>query len=132
MPDDSTTIADLRRLLADFVAEREWGRYHDAKNLSASIAIEAAELMEHFQWVRNDELGELLADEARRGAIRDELADVMCYVLALANALNLDLSDAVALKMGKNSDKYPVEVFRGRYFKPSQSAAPQTGTNHSE
>ena len=118
MADDTTTIARLRRLLADFVAEREWEKYHDPKNLSMAIAIETAELMEHFQWVRNDELPELLADEQRRGEIVEEVADITCFLLSLANALELDLSSAVEQKLLKNAAKYPANVFRGRYSKP--------------
>lgn len=118
MADDTTTIARLRRLLADFVAEREWEKYHDPKNLSMAIAIETAELMEHFQWVRNDELPELLADEQRRGEIVEEVADITCYLLSLANALELDLSSAVEQKLLKNAVKYPADVFRGRYSRP--------------
>ncbi len=118
MADDTTTIAQLRGLLADFVAEREWEKYHDPKNLSMAIAIETAELMEHFQWVRNDELPELLADEQRRGEIVEEVADITCYLLSLANALELDLSSAVEQKLLKNAVKYPADVFRGRYSRP--------------
>ncbi len=119
MTDDSTPLAELRKIVAEFVAARQWERYHDAKNLSMSIAIEAAELMEHFQWVRNEELPALLADEPRRAAVTEEVADVFCYVLALANALQLDLSAALAAKLVKNAEKYPVERFRGHYYKPT-------------
>ncbi|MBN2447309.1 MAG: nucleotide pyrophosphohydrolase [Phycisphaerae bacterium] len=119
MPDDKTTVAELRRLLADFVAEREWAIYHDPKNLSMSIAIEAAELMEHFQWVKNAELPALLQDAGRRADVVDELADVTCYVLALANVLDVDLAEAVRAKMKRNAAKYPAEQFRGRYYKPA-------------
>lgn len=118
MADETTTIAKLRRLLADFVAEREWEKYHDPKNLSMAIAIETAELMEHFQWVRNEELPELLADEQRRREIADEVADITCFLLSLANALELDLSSAVEQKLLKNAAKYPADVFRGRYCRP--------------
>jgi dCTP diphosphatase len=118
MTDDSTPVADLRKIVAHFVAERQWERYHDAKNLAMSIAIEAGELMEHFQWVRSDELPALLANEERRAAIVDEVADVACYILALANALQIDISSALTAKIAKNALKYPVEQFRGRYFKP--------------
>jgi len=119
MSDDATTVGELRRLVADFVVQRQWQCYHDPKNLAMSVAIEAAELMEHFQWVRNEELGELLERAEARAAIRDEVADVLCYVLALANVLALDLSSALADKMRRNAAKYPVEQFRGRYFKPA-------------
>ena len=121
MPDATTTLADLRRQLAEFVAAREWQRYHDAKNLAMAIAIEAAELMEHFQWTRSDELAELLADPVRRAAVADEVADITCFVLGMANALGLDLSDAVVAKMRKNEAKYPVAEFRGRYYKPGRA-----------
>jgi len=122
MNDEITTIAELRRLLADFVAQRAWEKYHDPKNLSMSIAIEAAELMEHFQWARSDELMDILSDPQRRAAITDEVADVACYLLGLANALQLDLTSAVEMKIAKNARKYPAEQFRGRYFKPEMPA----------
>jgi len=120
MADGSTTVADLRRWMAEFVSEREWEVYHDPKNLAMSIAIETAELMEHFQWVRNDELPALLTDERRREEIGEEIADITCFVLALANVLDLDLSATVKKKIAKNAVKYPVETFRGRYFKPGR------------
>jgi dCTP diphosphatase len=120
MADDTTTVGELRRLLAGFVSEREWEKYHDPKNLSMAIAIETAELMEHFQWVRNEELPDLLADGKRRAEIAEEVADITCFVLALSNALELDLSSAVRRKLTKNAAKYPAETFRGRYFKPER------------
>ena len=126
MTDETTTVSQLRRLVAGFVAERQWQRYHDPKNLSMAIAIETAELMEHFQWVRNDELPTLLRDERHREKIGEEIADIFCFVLALANALELDLSAAVERKVAKNVAKYPTRTFRGRYFKPGTESAGQT------
>lgn len=120
MPDTSTTVAKLRDAVRRFVADREWQKFHDAKNLSMSLAIETAELMEHFQWVRSEELAAALADEKRRAEIRDEVADIACYLLALANALELDLSDAVTDKLEKNAVKYPADKFRGWYEKPAR------------
>jgi NTP pyrophosphatase (non-canonical NTP hydrolase) len=118
MPDASTSIADLRQIVTQFVAERQWQIYHDPKNLSMAIAIEAAELMEHFQWVRSDEIDAQLRDPKIRAEITDELADITCFVLAMTNALGIELSDAVRQKMVKNAAKYPPETFRGQYFKP--------------
>ncbi len=118
--DDRTTVAALRRLVAAFVGEREWGCYHDAKNLSMSIAIESAELMEHFQWVRSEEVAAVLASEKQRAEIRDEVADIACYLLALANVAEIDLATAVREKMVKNAAKYPAAEFRGRYWKPGE------------
>ncbi|MGE0479132.1 MAG: nucleotide pyrophosphohydrolase [Phycisphaerae bacterium] len=118
MSDEHTTIAEARRWLAEFVAARDWQSYHDPKNLAMSIAIEAAELMEHFQWLRSDELAEHARDPAQRQLIVDELADVLCYCLALANTLDVDVAASVREKLAKNAAKYPVERFRGRYHKP--------------
>ena len=120
MPDSQTTVADLRALVTAFVAERQWQVYHDPKNLSMAIAIEAAELMEHFQWVRSDDLTEALQDPKLMSEIRDELADITCFVLGFTNALGIDLSDAVRQKMAKNIAKYPADQFKGKYFRPKQ------------
>lgn len=122
MNDSATTVRELRELVARFVAEREWQRYHDPKNLSMALAIEAGELMEHFQWARSDELAPLVADPGLRAAIRDELADVMCFALALANVLDLDLAAAIETKMASNVAKYPAAEYRGRYTKPPPRA----------
>lgn len=121
MRDDQTTLAELRKLVAEFVAERDWQSYHDAKNLSMAIAIEAAELMEHFQWIRSEEVDEHLNAANVSSEIRDELADIVCFVLGLANRLKIDLAEAVEQKMTKNRLKYPPERFRGRYFKPGDT-----------
>jgi len=118
MLDAQTTVAELRARVAAFVAERHWQPYHDPKNLSMSIAIEAAELMEHFQWLRSDELASVLADPRQRGEIVDEVADILCYLLALANVAGIDLAAALDAKLAKNAAKYPVAQFRGRYYKP--------------
>lgn len=115
MNDSTTTVAALRELIANFVDARDWRQFHDAKNLSMSIAIEAAELMEHFQWVRNDALASIADDAGQRQAIREEIADVGCYLLALCNALNIDLASAMHDKIDKNGRKYPADEFRGRY-----------------
>lgn len=115
MTDAQTTVADLRRCVADFVAERDWRQFHAPKNLAMSMAIEAAELMEHFQWISEDQSRQLAADPRRLGEVADELADVVCYALAMANELGLDLSTAVRQKMVKNVQKYPANEFRGRY-----------------
>jgi NTP pyrophosphatase (non-canonical NTP hydrolase) len=120
--DDQTTVAQLRELLRVFVAEREWHRFHDPKNLAMSIAIEAGELMEHFQWVRSEALDDALRDPRRQAEIREELADVLAYVLALSNALDLDLADALRDKMRKNAAKYPAAEYRGWYEKPRDGA----------
>ncbi len=113
--DEHTSVRELRELVAAFVEERDWRQFHAPKNLAMSLAIEAAELMEHFQWLTVPHSRELREDFARRSAIAEELADVFSYLLAMANELEIDLSSAVRDKMLKNAKKYPVEEYRGRY-----------------
>ena len=115
MKDKSTTIRELRNLVAEFIRERDWEQFHDPKNLAMSIAIEAAELMEHFQWDRNEQIPAIIEDPGRRREIEEELADVVCYCLSLANNLEIDLSEAVERKVLKNAEKYPPGEYRGRH-----------------
>jgi NTP pyrophosphatase (non-canonical NTP hydrolase) len=115
MSDSTTTIADLKHLVADFVAQRDWRQFHAPKNLSMSLAIEAAELMEHFQWISPEESRQIAGDSDRLAAVGEELADVVCYALAMANELGLDLATTVHRKIAKNELKYPAEEYRGRY-----------------
>jgi len=120
--DSSTTLAELRELVGRFVAERDWRQFHSPKNLSMSLAIEAAELMEHFQWIDIAESRRVGCEPAKLLEIRDEIADVLCYLLALANELDLDLSQAVRDKMVKNAVKYPADRSRGRYDPPPRTS----------
>jgi NTP pyrophosphatase (non-canonical NTP hydrolase) len=115
MHDTDTTLADLKQRIAAFVAARDWQQFHAPKNLAMSLAIEAAELMEHFQWLTVEESRALAADPTRLAAVGEELADVLCYALAMGNALGLDLAATVAAKMEKNAAKYPADEYRGRY-----------------
>lgn len=115
MQDKTTTVSDLIQLVDEFVAARDWERFHDPKNLSASIAIEAAELMEHFQWLRTDELGAVRSDANAMQQIREELADIMAYALSFASTMKIDVSSALREKMDKNAAKYPAKKYRGRY-----------------
>ncbi|MBS0264046.1 MAG: nucleotide pyrophosphohydrolase [Planctomycetes bacterium] len=114
MADETMTVAQLRQAMQQFVDERDWRQFHTPKNLAMSLAIEAAEVMEHFQWLDPTEASEYTLDPARREAVADEIADVCCYLLSLVNALNLDLTDAVLAKLVKNARKYPADQFRGR------------------
>jgi len=113
--DSTTTVAELIKLVDDFVTERDWQPFHDAKNLSASIAIEAAELMEHFQWLRSDQLDSVGEDTQAMAEVREELADITAYLLSFANKMGIDVSSALEEKMRKNAVKYPADRFRGRF-----------------
>jgi len=115
MNDEATRVAELRTLVREFVDERNWRQFHTPKNISMALAIEAAELMEHFQWLEPGESRAVADEPEKLAAVAEELADVLCYALALANELNVDVARAMADKMVKNRRKYPVEEFRGRY-----------------
>jgi NTP pyrophosphatase (non-canonical NTP hydrolase) len=115
MPDTTTTLHELKEAMARFVRERDWEQFHSPKNLAMGLAVEAAELMEHFLWIDNEPSRRVADDPARRGEVADEMADVACYLLALSNTLGIDLSEAVRAKLAKNALKYPVEKCRGRY-----------------
>ena len=113
--DKPTTVSELIKLMDDFVAERAWEPFHDPKNLSASIAIEAAELMEHFQWLRSDELGSVKEDPAAMANVESEVADILAYLLSFASRMGIDLSSALEQKMKKNALKYPAHEYYGRF-----------------
>jgi NTP pyrophosphatase (non-canonical NTP hydrolase) len=115
MSDAQTTVARLRELVEDFVARRDWHQFHTPKNLAMSLAIEAAELMEHFQWLTPEQSRAVTGQPEKLAEVCDELADVLCYALAMANELGIDLSSAIQSKLVKNEQKYPAEEFRGRF-----------------
>ncbi|QEG33244.1 nucleotide pyrophosphohydrolase [Bythopirellula goksoeyrii] len=115
MDDTQTTLADLRELVRQFVDERDWQQFHSPKNLAMALAVEAAELMEHFQWVDLPESRKVTSDEEKLTAIGEELADVLSYTLALANSLGIDIATAHRRKMVLNAEKYPADEFRGRF-----------------
>jgi dCTP diphosphatase len=112
--DRDTTLADLRQRVADFVAARDWQQFHTPRNLSVAIAVEAAELMEHFQWLTREQALVAVEDEEKQAAVADELADVLIYGLSLANVLGVDVSTAVLDKLTRNERRFPVERWQGR------------------
>ena len=115
MSDSSTSVADLRKIVREFVDERDWEKFHAPKNISMAMAVEAAELMEHFQWISVEDSRAIGTDEAKLAAVGEELADVLCYALALANTLGIDVSETMRKKMEKNRAKYPIERYRGTF-----------------
>jgi NTP pyrophosphatase (non-canonical NTP hydrolase) len=115
MSDQQTTLHDLKQRMAEFVRERDWEQFHTPKNLAMSIAIEAAELMEHFQWLSTEQSQQLGAEALEE--IGEELADIVIYALSLSNFLGFDLADTVLRKMAKNERKYPADQVRGKAHK---------------
>ena len=113
--DASTSLAELKRIVAEFVAERDWKQFHSPKNLSMAMAIEVAELMEHFQWISMDASRAIPEASEKRQEIAEEMSDVLCYLLALANEMQIDMTSSLQRKMVKNRAKYPSDLFQGRY-----------------
>jgi dCTP diphosphatase len=116
--DAETTVAELRQLIADFVAERDWSQFHSPKNVSMALAIEAAELMEHFQWLTTEASRALANEPQKLTEVGEELADVIGYSFALANELGIDVASTMRAKMIKNVQKYPADKYHGRYERP--------------
>jgi NTP pyrophosphatase (non-canonical NTP hydrolase) len=105
------TLEELRHALRQFAAERDWDQFHSPKNLAMALAVEAAELLEHFQWLKEGTAAELPPEA--HGQVREELADVLLYLVRLADKLDLDLLEAARDKLELNARKYPAEQVRG-------------------
>ncbi len=109
------SLGELQDAVAAFVAERDWAQFHTPKNLAMGVAIEAAELMEHFLWTADGAAGAL--HPARREAIAQEIGDVLIYLVRLGQVLDIDLVAAATAKLAHNRVKYPVEKAKGRATK---------------
>jgi NTP pyrophosphatase (non-canonical NTP hydrolase) len=107
-------VREIQRRLADFAEKRNWGQFHSPKNLSMALAVEAAELLELFQWLTEEESREVAALEKEMALVREELADVLIYLLRLADVLEVDLARAVEDKIALNEERYPVSLSRDR------------------
>lgn len=114
LADRDCLVSTLKEEVNRFVAERDWEQFHSPKNLSMSIAIEAAELMEHFQWVTVPEARLLTRDPEKYDQVIQEVADIAIYILSLCHSLNIDLSEAIGKKLKLNRKKYPMEKYWGK------------------
>ena len=103
----------LTQKLRDFADERDWNQFHDPKNLSMALVVEAGELVEIFQWLTSEQATSIMGDPKKAGAVKEELADVYGYLLRLADILGVSLNEALESKIEVNTEKYPVEQARG-------------------
>jgi len=110
MPDQDR-LNTLRERLRGFVRERDWEQFHSPKNLAMAMIVEAAELVEHFQWMTEQESREL--SQEKRDEVSQEIADTFVYLLRMSDVLGIDLIDAAHAKMDINAKKYPAEKVRG-------------------
>ena len=115
MNDNQTKIDELKKIVKQFVDKRDWGQFHNPKNLSMSIAIESAELMELFQWLTKKESENAMISGELRDNAKDEIADIFIYLIAFCNQNNIDIKQAIDKKMAKNKKKYPARTFKGRF-----------------
>ncbi|MCH2175408.1 MAG: nucleotide pyrophosphohydrolase [Lentisphaeria bacterium] len=105
-------IIELRNQLRAFSEEREWEQFHTPKNLSMALSVEVSELVEHFQWLTEEESLRIM--DLKNTEICDELADIFLYLIRLSDILNVDLIEASKQKIIKNRDKYPANLVRGK------------------
>jgi dCTP diphosphatase len=108
---DSDALSALRTALRQFAADRDWDQYHSPKNLAIAVSVEAGELLELFQWLSDAGSHSLSPDHAAK--VREEMADVLLYLIRLADRLNVDLIVAARDKLALNAKKYPVDKARG-------------------
>ena len=112
-----STIDELTEKIKQFRDERDWMQFHNPKDMALSLVLEAAEVMEHFQWKSPDEIEEYA--KTHRDEIGEELADVASYLFELADNLDIDLTEALEQKLKKNEERYPVEKSKGKHTKYS-------------
>jgi dCTP diphosphatase len=105
------TLDQLKTRLREFAIARDWEQFHSPKNLAMALIVEAAELVEHFQWLTEEQSGTLPPD--RLAEVEQELADIQIYLIRLADRLNINLEQAVDAKIAVNERRYPVEKVRG-------------------
>lgn len=111
MKSNTKNIPELTQLLRDFASVRDWDQFHTPRNLATALSVEAAELLEPFQWLTSDATSELASEMLQ--SVAGEMADVFAYLLLLADKLNVDLADALQEKILANNEKYPADLVRG-------------------
>lgn len=114
------SLEDMQKTIREFCAARDWDQFHTPKDMALSLTLEAAEVLEHFQWKNEDEVAKYL--EKHKNDVGEELADVMYWVLRMADKFDVDLEAAFDKKMAKNDAKYPVEKAKGNHKKYTEHA----------
>ena len=114
--DGNTNICYLISKVREFLEERDWKKYQNPKDLAESICIEAAELLQLFQWAKPEECKQFKNKPSEVQRIKEELADVGIYCLSMANTFNIDLTSAILDKLEQNKKKYPAELYKGKAY----------------
>jgi len=111
--DDKTNISELKKKVREFCDDRDWGKYHNAKDLAIGIITESSELLEHFRFQDHDVINH------KRDEISEEMSDVLFFLLLMAERNNIDLTSELAKKLAKNSKNYPISKSKGKNKKYS-------------
>ena len=111
--DNETKIHELKEKIKEFCEVRDWDQFHGAKELAIALILETAELLEPFRWKSEKEVNELMNNPEKRKHVEDEMADVLYFLIRLAQKYDIDLSEALDRKMKENNEKYPVDKFKG-------------------
>lgn len=111
--DNQTNIHELKEKVKKFCEDRDWDQYHSAKELAIGVITEASELLDHFRFKSEKEVEELFSDPKKRQDISEEIADVLYFLVRLAQKYNIDLTTELNKKMEKNEKKYPIEKAKG-------------------
>ena len=110
MSEDAFELIKLK--LRDFAEQRDWNQFHSPKNLAMALNVEAAELLEHFQWLTEQQSASLDTDTLKE--VADEIADIQVYLIRLADKLGVDIVSTTLAKIDKNAEKYPADKVRGQ------------------
>jgi len=110
-------IKSIQAKLEDFANERDWDQYHTPKNLASALIVEAGELLEIFQWMTDEDVKSIKDSVRIQQNIKEEIADVFLYLLRLADRLDVDIDDAIEMKMKINAQKYPISLSKGNATK---------------
>lgn len=113
--DHSTTLNDLKKTLEKFIQERDWQQFHTPKNIVMALSVEVAELMELYLWTEQQD--SFAVTQEKLPYIKEEIADILAYILCFCNATGIDISDAFFAKIEQNAHKYPIEKSRGKSTK---------------
>ena len=115
--DQKTTIEDLKKKVQSFCETRDWDQYHNAKDLAIGIITEASELLEHFRFKNEAEIEKFFHDPKKKGEIESELADILWFLVRIAQRYDIDLSKTLNAKIALNEKRYPVEKVKGKSVK---------------
>ncbi len=111
--DNKKTIQELKEQVKRFCEDRDWNQFHNAKDLAIGIITESSELLEHFRWKSENEIKDLLNNPKKREEIESEMADVLYFLVRLAQRYEIDLSEVLNKKMQQNEKRYPIEKSKG-------------------